>query len=215
MRTRFLPRCEHCGLRIVIDPYGPGWVHLSVKANADHWPRTALPLTARASKVTRTTPVARPVTAQDARLRDASELPQPTHNKRVRALEFSFTSDWHLFEASGKQGGAHDPRSDARTAIGQRNPHVPTTDLQALMETPPHEEPAESSLRFLAIRDLLAGCVDRLPDECRFAFESHFYKGLSFRQLGREMGTSKSTAERLYRTAIRHLREALTEWIDP
>jgi hypothetical protein len=34
-----LPRCNVCGLRIVIDPYsGSCWIHLSERANQDHMP---------------------------------------------------------------------------------------------------------------------------------------------------------------------------------
>jgi hypothetical protein len=29
------PRCAICGLRVAMDPYGPGWVHLSRRAH-DH-----------------------------------------------------------------------------------------------------------------------------------------------------------------------------------
>ena len=85
-------------------------------------------------------------------------------------------------------------------------PHQPVTSLQALMEAAPHDEPERSQEEDRALKELLADAIDRLPERLGWVFHAHHYRGLSFAQLGREIGMSKTHAHWLYQSAIIELR---------
>lgn len=62
---------------------------------------------------------------------------------------------------------------------------MPETDLQALMEAAPHDDPQESkesrSLREQAIRDRVQAALDQLDEPERLVVMLHFYQGLGYR----------------------------------
>lgn len=135
--------------------------------------------------------------------RHASQLPPAESSRHVARHESAFSPDYGpAFERSN---GIH----RTRHAAGSRPPS-PFTDMQALMEAMPHEEPEESKTAALELRERLGEAVDGLEERQRWIFEAHHYRGLSFRQIARELSISKTTADRVFRDALTHLRERLS-----
>ena len=91
--------------------------------------------------------------------------------------------------------------------------HIPTTPYQALMETAPFDEPAESMLekqeRLEPLRRILES--DLLTDRERWVIEAIFWRGRSLAQIGDELGLVKASIFRIRERALKKLEEALVE----
>lgn len=105
---------------------------------------------------------------------------------------------------------------------------MPETDLQALMESAPHDEPRESkesqALREQAIRDRVEAALALLDEPERLVVMLHFYQGLGYRGIAsvlqalNEAGmyegpSTKTTIHRmgLLQSGLEKLKEILSE----
>ena len=86
----------------------------------------------------------------------------------------------------------------------------PDTELQALMECPPGQEPDTTLDALLPMRDVLADAVDGLPAHQRWAFESLVIRRLSERQLAEEIQRPRRTVRRWRDEALVQLRSKLS-----
>jgi DNA-directed RNA polymerase specialized sigma subunit len=77
--------------------------------------------------------------------------------------------------------------------------------MQALMEAPPGFEPEESVEELAPLLDAVSELVDQLDDEHRYIVECIVYERLSFAQLGKRLGVSKTHAHRLWTAALEAL----------
>jgi RNA polymerase sigma factor (sigma-70 family) len=124
-------------------------------------------------------------------------------------MESPFSSDWApVFDETPPAKRHSEEHAHQRS---NRRPPQPETDLQALMEAPPFVEPDSSKAANLALRRRLHDAVDALIPREKWIFEAYHYRELSFRQIAEEMGISKTTADRVYREALAHLREMLID----
>ena len=85
----------------------------------------------------------------------------------------------------------------------------PETELQALMETAPHDTPATSIEESMALRDTIADAIDNMDQRERWVFLAHVNRGMSFQDIGQEMGISKTHAHYLHGQARQSLQDAL------
>ena len=90
----------------------------------------------------------------------------------------------------------------------------PQSEMQALMETVPNEEPVASSDEMLALREAVASAVQSLPAKYRNAILLTTYQGLSLKEAGEAMGFSDVHVMRIRNTAYDKLRDTLTMNID-
>lgn len=141
-----------------------------------------------------------------ARLRHSDQLPPSEWSRQVSRNESPFEPDWIVFD--GRRTPKGQRYHDTRWGVAQRR-RKPDCGFQALMEAPPHHDPDER-VADGDLKELLGRAVDSLPARERWVFEAHHYRGLSFREIGRELSVSKTTADRIYREALKHLREELS-----
>lgn len=86
----------------------------------------------------------------------------------------------------------------------------PQTDMQALMESAPGQEPVASSDELLDLREAVAVAVQRLPAKYRKAIMLTTYEGLSLKEAGEMMGFSDVHVMRIRNIAYAKLKDALT-----
>lgn len=139
-------------------------------------------------------------------MRHANSLPPEDCDRRIQRNETPFSPDWTpAFQPSTTSGDRYRTRSHVNRRLPQ-----PDTDLQALMESPPFVDPEPSIVDSMGRLEVLNGAVDNLPHRHRWVFEAQHYRGLSYRQIGRELNVSKTTAHRLFQEALIMLREELS-----
>lgn len=140
--------------------------------------------------------------------RHVEQMPPDESSRRVARNETPFSTNWSpAFDGIRQANGTG--RYSTRWAVGQTHPQ-PDTDMQALMETAPHEDVPESTVGQLVLKERLAGAVDALPERLRWIFEATHYRAMSVRQIARELCISKTHVHRLQNQAIQQLRESLT-----
>ena len=83
---------------------------------------------------------------------------------------------------------------------------TPTEELMSLL---PHQEPRQSVVELIPLKEILADAVDTLTDTEILVFDAVVIEGLSLRAVGRDMGTSKSSVHRTKQRAMDKLRERL------
>lgn len=86
---------------------------------------------------------------------------------------------------------------------------MPETDIQALMEAPPHTDPETSLESSEHLREVLADAIDQLEPRLKWIFEARHYEGMSIRQIGLQLNLTKSYIDRLYRRAVEQLADIL------
>lgn len=86
----------------------------------------------------------------------------------------------------------------------------PQSEMQALMETVPGEEPVASSDEMLVLREAVASAVQSLPAKYRNAILLTTYQGLSLKEAGEAMGFSDVHVMRIRNIAYDKLRDTLT-----
>lgn len=87
----------------------------------------------------------------------------------------------------------------------------PTTVLQALMETRPHEIAAVSIAERLEAKELIADAVETLTPEEVWVFNACVIEGLSLRKVGSQLGVSKNTIASRRDSALGKLRARLQD----
>ena len=83
--------------------------------------------------------------------------------------------------------------------------------LEALITCAPAQEPEESVLEQLALRDILADALDSLEEDDRWIFDMLIVVRLSLRFVGRVVGLPKTTLARRRDTIVAGLQEQLLE----
>ena len=86
----------------------------------------------------------------------------------------------------------------------------PQSEMQALMETVPGEEPEASTDEMLLLREAVASAVASLPSKYRKAIIHTTYEGLSLKEAGEVMGFSDVHVMRIRNAAYDKLRDTLT-----
>lgn len=110
--------------------------------------------------------------------------------------DYTAVDDESAFAAKPTVGGVH-----------QR----PMTEMQALMEAKPHEDPLPAQETLLALRDVLADAIDRLPELERDVFEACVIRRASLREYASEIGLSKSGIAKIRDRACALLQADLTQ----
>lgn len=143
-------------------------------------------------------------------MRTADQLPPPENRDRP---EDPFSPEWErAFEPGWKPGPSQDKREHlAKITYVASGRSLPDTDMQALMEARPHCEPATSKQQTEHLRERLADAIENLEPRLRWIFEARFFRGMSVREVGRELSLSKSFVDRLYRQALAELGNQLTD----
>ena len=81
--------------------------------------------------------------------------------------------------------------------------------IEALVACSPHQEPEESILEQLALRESLADALDTLEEDDRWLFDMLIVVRLSLRFVGRVIGMPKTTVARRRDKIIANLRDIL------
>jgi RNA polymerase sigma-70 factor (ECF subfamily) len=94
----------------------------------------------------------------------------------------------------------------------RRNHHRETTASEAWWDslTDPAPGPDETASR-TDLSATLYTAVDELPEELRTTVHLHYYQGLTLQETADSLEIATSTVKHRLRTAIRHLRTALTD----
>jgi hypothetical protein len=91
------------------------------------------------------------------------------------------------------------------------NPYIPSTALQALMETVPHNMPKLSYEELLPIMNAVVAAMDVLGERERWVVEARIWSQTSFRNIGLQMSLSKSHVDRIYKSALLKLKAEMIE----
>ena len=89
--------------------------------------------------------------------------------------------------------------------------HRAFSPIEALMSCPPAEDPEESVLEQLALREALADALDSLEEDDRWIFDMLIVVRLSLRFVGRVVGVPKTTLARRRDRIVADLQEQLLE----
>jgi len=89
--------------------------------------------------------------------------------------------------------------------------HRAFSPIEALMSCPPAEDPVESVLEQIALREALADALDNLEEDDRWIFDMLIVVRLSLRFVGRVVGLPKTTLARRRDTIVAGLQEQLLE----
>ncbi len=87
----------------------------------------------------------------------------------------------------------------------------PVTEIQALMEAVPFEEPEESVMELQPFREAMANCMDELEGQDLFIIEAVVIEEISLQELGHRLGVTKTHAWRLRNAAFEKLKVILLE----
>ena len=91
-----------------------------------------------------------------------------------------------------------------------RSRRQPSSEIEALMQTAPGQEPIPSADEILELREAVAEAIESLPAKHRKTIQLLMYKGLSLREAGELLGYSDVHVMRLRNAAYGKLKEALT-----
>ena len=95
---------------------------------------------------------------------------------------------------------------------GDEQPYLPAdTVMRALMEAAPGEQPSTAYESGMLLREVIVDAIDAMSERDRWIFEGLVYRRLSLRQLGRELGLSKSYIFKRRNEILAHLRAALQD----
>ena len=89
--------------------------------------------------------------------------------------------------------------------------HRAFSPIEALMSCPPAEDPEESVLEQISLRDAVADALDNLEEDDRWIFDMLIVVRLSLRFVGRVVGLPKTTLARRRDTIVAGLQEQLLE----
>jgi RNA polymerase sigma factor (sigma-70 family) len=135
------------------------------------------------------------------------QIPFAPERFNIRSLGQDVTSNGRGdANAEGGDGVQRQPPYHPTVAVSLGTPE---SELQALMETRPGDEPDASIAERQALRTLFADAVDTLPERERYVIEALFWERLSLRDLALRMSLSKTQLSRIRDTALERLRGAL------
>jgi RNA polymerase sigma-70 factor (ECF subfamily) len=84
---------------------------------------------------------------------------------------------------------------------------------KASFQTPVVELPAEASLHYKRILEIVKTEVEKLPEKCRLIFKYSRDEGKPVKQIAKELNLSPKTVENQLGKAIRHLRLATKNFL--
>jgi hypothetical protein len=73
----------------------------------------------------------------------------------------------------------------------------PLTEIEALMQAMPLEEPQESVMELQPLREAVAHCIDQLDEQDKWIIEALMSENISLQQLAERMGVTKTHVWRL------------------
>lgn len=85
----------------------------------------------------------------------------------------------------------------------------PDTPMEALMSAAPGDVEQQSQMELLALKEAIADAFAVLTAEETWVFDAVVIEGLSYRTVGRQLNTSKSSVFRTKNRAVRKLRMQL------
>lgn len=103
-------------------------------------------------------------------------------------------------------------RETSTELVGKFTPmflSAPTNPLEALMQTPPGENPETSMAELLPLREAVADCLDKLSEQDRWVIDCLNSERISLQELGDRLGVTKTQAWRLRNKAHDNLREIM------
>jgi hypothetical protein len=87
--------------------------------------------------------------------------------------------------------------------------HTPDNPYEALMQTPPHEDPPQSLEETLLVREEVTALVDALEPRYRWIIEACIIEGKSLQEVADELSLSKTHVWRLRDKALEQLRNTM------
>lgn len=90
-----------------------------------------------------------------------------------------------------------------------RHQKRPDTPIEALMCAAPGDVEQQSQIELLGLKEAIGAAFAVLTEEETWVFDSIVIEGLSYRSVGRQLNTSKSSVFRTKQRAVRKLRMAL------
>ena len=135
--------------------------------------------------------------------------------KSCRVNRFEEGANTYMIDYSSAPPLTADPDTEYRE-VKRITSHILTSYLLSLDSAP--QEPAshsmESPLQQLLRKERhnqLREALTRLPDKNRKVIEGYYFAGLSFSQIGRDLGLSESSAWRIHAKSLEMIRSALEE----
>lgn len=85
---------------------------------------------------------------------------------------------------------------------------IPGSPMEALQQAAPHQEPAESWLEKHADQSIVKDAIDHaLDDRERWVIESHYWRRMGYRLIGRELSLSHTHVMRIHHVALKKIRD--------
>lgn len=84
-------------------------------------------------------------------------------------------------------------------------------DYEAIMSTPPYEEPSDDSWELQALREVVAEYVDDLDPRELWIINAYMSEGKSLQKIANELGITKTHVWRLRNQALVKLKEAMSQ----
>lgn len=99
----------------------------------------------------------------------------------------------------------------AQSALPEPPKRVPETDMQALMEAPPGEEPLESQEQLQPRLEAVRSAMDTLTDRERWIVEAYYWRRISLRDIGAELNLVHGYVDRLLKRALAKMEAEIEE----
>jgi RNA polymerase sigma factor for flagellar operon FliA len=132
-----------------------------------------------------------------------------------RAITFEEAANAYMIDYSSCQASAASPEAEDRE-VRRLTSHVVTSYLLSLdsMRQEPSSRSIESPLQRVLRKERqkqLREAVSRLPEKNRRVIAGYYFAGLSFGQIGRDLGLSESSAWRIHAKSLEMIRTILDE----
>ncbi|MEW6277558.1 MAG: FliA/WhiG family RNA polymerase sigma factor [Candidatus Eremiobacterota bacterium] len=79
------------------------------------------------------------------------------------------------------------------------------TTMMDLVEASPYEDPA-TEVEFMEQREIMRNAIDKLDDRHQFLIKKHYFEGITFESIARELGVSKQRVSQMHSAAVKKLR---------
>lgn len=119
------------------------------------------------------------------------------------------TQDWTRIGQTMPRGADDKRLRASATRESTVSPLVPINEFEALMITAPGDEPKQTMVEQLVLRDAVADCIDQLSPRSQFVIAAVHAERLSYRQLAKRLGYSVGGAHKLVTQAEAELRTLL------
>jgi RNA polymerase sigma factor for flagellar operon FliA len=135
--------------------------------------------------------------------------------RKIRANRFGESANTYMIDYSSAPPLTPDPDAEYRE-VKRITSHIVTSYLLSRDLSPrePVSPSMESPLELLLRKERhyhLREALTRLPEKNRKVIESYYFAGLSFSQIGRDLGLSESSAWRIHAKSLEMIRAVLEE----